>query len=332
MNGMKNPTTSIPECAQALLPSARLGDRLRRFLAKWVSRKLGPLHHLSGGSHGEDTVEALKSVARGEYQKLVRNFAETTKARGYEKAAKYYYYHTIDLGNGLVTPGDYDFRPVLPLFQFPADMQGMNVLDVGSATGFFAFEFERRGAEVTSVELPSIADWDMSLGDKATTLNEIKAWCGTDDLAAADEQIVHGGFDFCHRMLNSRVKRCLSSIYDLTPEKVRATGFDLVFMGDLLVHTMAPLMGLNAVANLCRGTLIISQDLVDVGGDSPVMLYCGGETRGVDDRSWWLPNKTCWVHMLKRLGFRDVRVIGSHEGVVRRHWIHYRRSIIHATR
>jgi hypothetical protein len=135
-------------------------------------------------------------------------------------------------------------------------------------------------------------------------LNEIKAWCGTDDLAAADEQIVHGVFDFCHRMLNSRVKRCLSSIYDPTPEKVRATGFDLVFMGDLLVHTMAPLLGLNAVANLCRGTLVIAQDVPDVGGDAPVMLYCGGETRGVDDRSWWLPNKTCWVHMLKRLGGR----------------------------
>jgi len=36
----------------------------------------------------------------------------------------------------------YDFRQSLPCFQFPEDMRGMRVLDVGSATGFFAFEFE----------------------------------------------------------------------------------------------------------------------------------------------------------------------------------------------
>jgi hypothetical protein len=46
------------------------------------------------------------------------------------------------------------------VFQFPVDMRGMSVLDVGSATGFFAFEFERRGAEVLSLELPSLEDLD----------------------------------------------------------------------------------------------------------------------------------------------------------------------------
>jgi tRNA (mo5U34)-methyltransferase len=69
------------------------------------------------------------------------------------------------LGDGLVTPGDFDYRPSLPLFQFPEDMRGMTVLDVGSATGFFAFEFEKRGASVILVELPSIADWDMPGGE-----------------------------------------------------------------------------------------------------------------------------------------------------------------------
>jgi hypothetical protein len=76
------------------------------------------------------------------------------------------WYHTIDLGNGLVTPGTYDNRKDLPRFQFPEDMSGMTVLDIGSATGYFAFEFERRGANIISVELPSIADWDMLLGEE----------------------------------------------------------------------------------------------------------------------------------------------------------------------
>ena len=44
-----------------------------------------------------------------------------------------------------VTPGLYDYRATLDNFHFPENMEGMTVLDVGSATGFFAFEFERRG-------------------------------------------------------------------------------------------------------------------------------------------------------------------------------------------
>ena len=39
-------------------------------------------------------------------------------------------------------------------------MTGMRVLDVGYGNGFFAFEFEIRGAEVTSVDLPSMAILD----------------------------------------------------------------------------------------------------------------------------------------------------------------------------
>ena len=81
----------------------------------------------------------------------------------------YYWYHTVDLANGLITPGTYDYREVLDVFQFPKDMKGMSVLDVGSAIGFFAFEFERRGGDVTSLELPSIEDLDRFPGGDIRT-------------------------------------------------------------------------------------------------------------------------------------------------------------------
>ena len=275
---------------------------------------------------------AVPDEVKEQYRTLVREFAERVAARGQERAASYYWYHTIDLGDGLVTPGDYDFRPALTRFPFPTDMRGMRVLDVGSATGFFAFEFEKRGADVTAVDLRSIADWDMPNGQRPAILQDMKAWCRTDDLAQVDEIMVHGGFDFCHRLLNSRVKRCLSSIYDLSAEKLGGGGFDLVFAGDMLVHTMAPLAGLNVLAELCRGTLIISQDLPEFGGDVPLMLYYGGDKRQGDSRSWWHPNQACWVQMLKRLGFRDVEIAGHHEGVVRREWICYNRAILVATK
>src|SRR3990170_7920795 len=87
-------------------------------------------------------------------------FCERARQVGLGDVSTYYWYHTIDLGEGLVSPGIYDYRPTLHVFRFPEDMRGMTVLDVGSATGFFAFEFEKRGAQVLSVELPSLEALD----------------------------------------------------------------------------------------------------------------------------------------------------------------------------
>jgi ubiquinone/menaquinone biosynthesis C-methylase UbiE len=61
-----------------------------------------------------------------------------------KQASKYYWYHSVDLGNGVIIDGDYDIREVLLHCGFPERMDGMDVLDVGCGSGFFAFEFERR--------------------------------------------------------------------------------------------------------------------------------------------------------------------------------------------
>src|SRR5882757_9480585 len=89
-----------------------------------------------------------------------RQFIARAEKLGLADAHRYYWYHTVDFGSGLITPGLYDYRETIAAFGFPEDMRGMTVLDVGSATGFFAFEFERRGARVISVELPSLRDLD----------------------------------------------------------------------------------------------------------------------------------------------------------------------------
>src|SRR5258708_4233384 len=108
---------------------------------------------------------AESPALRREQVRRSRAFHEAALRRGYRDFEDLYWYHTVDLGDGLVTPGSYDYRDALPRFGFPEDMRGMSVLDVGSATGFFAFEFERRGADVTSVELPSLAHWDRFPGE-----------------------------------------------------------------------------------------------------------------------------------------------------------------------
>jgi len=86
----------------------------------------------------------------------VENFNQHVLALGLGDVGNYYWHYTVELPHGLVTPGIYDFRATWSCFPFPEDMRGMTVLDIGSATGFFAFEFEKRGAGVISVELPSL--------------------------------------------------------------------------------------------------------------------------------------------------------------------------------
>ena len=273
------------------------------------------------------------SKVREDYERLVSDFNARALAMGYGDTKKYYWYHTIDLGNGLVTPGTYDYRKALPRFQFPEDMSGMNVLDVGSATGFFAFEFERRGANVVSVELPSIADWDMPHGkDRQLTLENLMAYHQVGTIEEVQYFHLDGPFEFCRKALNSKIMRCHSTIYDLSAQKLGVDAFDLIFVGDVLLHTFSPLRALASLAPLCRGTLIVSSDLANEGYGQPIMQYIGGEERSGDNRSWWIPNSSCLEKMLRRLGFKNVAVVGHHTGVRKPERCVYDRTIIHATK
>ena len=57
------------------------------------------------------------------------------------------WYHTIDLGGGIVTPGVDDSPVRLARAQLPESLRGLTVLDIGAWDGFFSFECERRGAK-----------------------------------------------------------------------------------------------------------------------------------------------------------------------------------------
>ena len=46
----------------------------------------------------------------------------------------------------IVALGEYDHRELVPHYGVPDDLAGQSCLDVGTADGFWAFEFERRGA------------------------------------------------------------------------------------------------------------------------------------------------------------------------------------------
>ena len=69
--------------------------------------------------------------------------------------AGYKFYHTIDLGGGVTTPGQPlgpKQKAVLQLIE-AADLRGKRVIDLGCCEGLFALAAERRGArEVIAVD------------------------------------------------------------------------------------------------------------------------------------------------------------------------------------
>src|SRR5262249_28966655 len=112
------------------------------------------------------------------------------------------WYHTQDLGGGVVMPGFFDHRPVVARFPCPADLSGKRCRDVGTMDGFWAFEMERRGAsEVVAVDLddPEALDWPVLVKPRVVkTLDETKA----DRFAAVGS------------LFGSKVQRVVRSIYD----------------------------------------------------------------------------------------------------------------------
>ncbi len=289
-------------------------------------------------------IDSMVPSVADQFLQAVETFNQRAQRLGFADIENYYWYHAVELPDGLITPGLYDIRSSLASFGFPDDMRGMQVLDIGSATGFFAFEFARRGARVVSVELPSLYDLDRFPGQGIDqTLDKIGAMIVPRSMSemrgyvrkyTADElyfYLLKGPFDFCRKLLNAPVERCLSTVYELSEAKL-GTSFDLVFMGDILVHTLNPLQALAAVAPLCRGTLVLSQVIPGEPGDEPAMRYVGGDTPGSDEVSWWVPNMACMIQILKKLGFASLTEAGRNRGVLRPSGFAYDRPILHAVK
>ncbi|MBN9118331.1 MAG: hypothetical protein J0I06_04075 [Planctomycetes bacterium] len=303
------------------------GGLIRRAVRRPFRRK-----RADPGAFAREAIETQVAAARIEYQRQTDAFDARCRELGLTGLDDHYWYHSVDLGDGLITPGDYDYRAQVHSFGFPADLGGKRVLDVGSATGFFAFEFERRGAEVVSVELPSLDRWDMLAAEREDIVREIAAAHNAPSPVAGYDRHLDGPFLFCHARLRSKVKRCYSSVYDLTLAKLGGEKFDLVYAGDLLMHLFSPLKALDVLSGLCRGALMTTIELPFSGGptDQPLMSF-RGLLNGTEGRTWWMLNRASVEHLLRRMGFTTVGVAGRYSGIVRQAWVPYWREVIRGT-
>ncbi len=205
-----------------------------------------------------------------------------------DAAGRLRWYHTIDLGGGVVTEGIFDHRHVVSRYLLPHDLTGKRCLDVGTMDGFWAFEMERRGAaEVVAADVGQVdeLDWPPLWRHRVEpTLDETKA----------------ARFELAHAALGSGVRRVERSVYELGPELGE---FDLIFCGDMLVHLKDPITAVQRMHGVCRGATIIC---------NPVKRFRLSGRRalaqfdGIDEFRWWLLSEASIERMMRAAGFARV--------------------------
>lgn len=198
---------------------------------------------------------------------------------------KLVWFHHIDLGDGIETPGRDVATPEWKrwFMKFPADLHGWSVLDIGAWDGFFSFEAERRGA--SRVLATDSFVWESG--------------------AASGK----AGFELARRALKSQVEDKTIDIYDLSPETVGT--FDLVLFLGVLYHLRHPLLALEKVASVTRRMLILSTHVDMLSIPRPAMAYYGGTEIAGDPTNWCGPNYPWLEVMLKDVGFARVEKVSS---------------------
>jgi tRNA (mo5U34)-methyltransferase len=189
------------------------------------------------------------------------------------------WFHTIDLGDGVITPGQKDTPSEVAHLHLPADLSGRTVLDIGAYDGFYSFEAEKRGAK----QVVAADHWAWN-------------WPGSD---------ARGNFELAHRVLGSRVEMRDISVEDLGPDALGAT-FDVVLFLGVLYHASDPMGYLKNVRSV-TGELAIIETVVDVlDVPIPAAAYYQGESMNNDASNHFGPNRLAVEGMLRDVGFSRV--------------------------
>jgi len=200
------------------------------------------------------------------------------------------WYHSIELRPGFVTKGEFDLRPYVEKHCLPERLDGMRALDAGTFNGFWAFEMERRGAEVIALDLddPNDLDWP------------------------AFRPRVHGtdpigdGFRLAREALGSEVERVPKSLYAATPDELGT--FDFAFCGAVLIHLRDPLLAMERIHGLLNdgGTFLSAEAYSRIAGLSPfpIARYRAHRSKAP---VFWEPSARTWKMMLEASGFTDMK-------------------------
>lgn len=252
-----------------------------------VRRRAKPASHGSAARLDQPSVDTARLPTSGLSEAPIRPKATAERVHAID------WYHVMDLP-GIVTPGKTDHRREAALYGLPANMGGLRALDVATYDGFWAFEMERRGADVVAADLAWVSQLDWP--------ERVRGWLTPDP-----DSRFGAGFSLAKELLGSRVERREISVYDLRPDTVGT--FDVVFMSDLLQHLRDPQAALEAVYTVVRpGGLLILGEPYDADLDV-IEGRAVREFAAYADYTWWTSSKAALALMLRVAGFKPIEEV-----------------------
>ncbi len=205
-----------------------------------------------------------------------------------------YWYHRIELPGGIITPG---WAPLSSkIYDIPDSLEGKRVLDVGAWDGYWTFEALKRGAK----EVVAIDDFSDHLSENVKRT----AW---------------DTFDLCRDTFGYSEEQCKReelTVYDVTPERFGA--FDVIFFFGTLYHLRHPLLALDTLSAVSKGSIFIESAILDdfspykggmnngYPGKQMVMEFYPGNNYGNNWSNWWAPTLNCLANMVAAAGFSNV--------------------------
>lgn len=198
-----------------------------------------------------------------------------------EKRSQIGWWHSFELPDGRIIEGVATLESLkkrIAQFPIPERLSGKRVLDIGTWDGWFAFEMERRGADVVAIDC-----WD------------------------------NPRFREVHSLLHSHVDYRQMDVYELTPERIGR--FDIVLFMGVLYHLKHPLLALERVCALTTdfaavdSFVIQEKHLPGAGVETrAVMEFYETDEFGGDFTNWSGPSLPCLMAFCRTAGFARVEL------------------------
>lgn len=228
-----------------------------------------------------------------------------TKQEKLDKISPFSWYHKVDLGDGVITPGyDYDATwEMIRRTRAHLDYTDKRVLDIGSFDGMWAFEAESLGAKyiVATDAVPVVCQgsnnepWQ-AVYEKFLILRDI-----------LDSQVMPY-YNVAPHTLGERLDVVIHNATRIGPEPYK---FDIVQHAGVLYHLRNPLYSLSAARNVTQdGGHLLMESAVVLNDERSVMLFNGDDSSNLrftsDRTSWWCPTITCMYEMLRTSFFEPL--------------------------
>ncbi|WP_353959837.1 class I SAM-dependent methyltransferase [Methylobacterium longum] len=208
-----------------------------------------------------------------------------------------YWYHTMKFPDGEVVNGSWTIDDFLQYIG-GYDLKGKTVLDVGTASGYLAFNAEKAGATVTGLDAASTHEFRHVPFADSLSYNNIgqyrEIWT-RENLIPIKNSWWHAWHKY-----NSQAKCVYAPIPELYewPEK----SFDVVMAGAIVEHLSEPVFAIGAWARLAREAVLIPfTDVIPV--DDLMMRPITPLNDSRINYVWWHISRGLYNKIFSNLGF-----------------------------